>query len=283
MSGDESNKHWLRLPDGRRIRYAAFGETGPVLVLLHGLSDSGRSFDTILPALRRHVRIIVPDQRGHGESDPASDYAVEAFAADAASLITATGGAPVHLLGHSLGAIVAQRVAARHPEQVVSLTLIGGARTAAGHPGLLDLADALAGFGAEIPRDFIEAFQRGTLFRAIADERFALFVSESLKLRPETWRAAVDGLLADTDPPPSLRADLPVLALFGDRDAVFGKAEQARLGREIPQARLVTYRDVGHAPHWEVPDDVVRDLVAFLRQVTSSETASQEEDEHAKG
>jgi non-heme chloroperoxidase len=58
---------------------------------------------------------------------------------------------------------------------------------------------------------------------------------------------------------------VPALLIWGDRDAIFPRSEQEALVSALPVASLRVYRDTGHAPHWERPGEVVRDLENFLR------------------
>ena len=98
--------HDIRLPSGRRHHYVSVGASGPRVVLLHGFTDSWRSFELLFPALGAKFQLFALDQRGHGGSATADSYAIPDFAADAIAFIESLGGAPVHLVGHSLGTIV---------------------------------------------------------------------------------------------------------------------------------------------------------------------------------
>ncbi len=88
----------LRLPNGLQLEFAEQGAPADTTVLLlHGSTDSWRSFEALLPLLPAHWHVIAPSQRGHGRSDKtASDYGTRAFAADAAALAYVfTGYRPV--------------------------------------------------------------------------------------------------------------------------------------------------------------------------------------------
>jgi pimeloyl-ACP methyl ester carboxylesterase len=82
--------HEVRLPNGLKVHYARQGpETGPAVIMLHGYSDSWFSFSRVLPLLPGEVRVIVPDQRGHGKTDsPQSGYAIDELAGDVVQLMT---------------------------------------------------------------------------------------------------------------------------------------------------------------------------------------------------
>ncbi|MGW1025930.1 alpha/beta fold hydrolase [Streptomyces sp. NPDC002577] len=107
--------------DGRRLSYLDFGGTGRPLVALHGHLSESATFAHLAQALKPEWRLIAPDQRGHGESDRASDYSREGYLADLEALLDQLELDRVVLLGHSLGAINAYQFAARHPERVSAL------------------------------------------------------------------------------------------------------------------------------------------------------------------
>lgn len=113
--------------DGRLLSYLDFGGTGRPIVALHGHLSEGASFAHLAQALGPDWRLTAPDQRGHGESDRAADYSREGYLTDIEALLDHLGLDRVVLLGHSLGAINAYQLAARHPERVTALVNVEGA------------------------------------------------------------------------------------------------------------------------------------------------------------
>lgn len=273
LSEQATQSRHVTLNDGRRHHYVEVDGEGPTLVFLHGYTDSWRSFAPLLPALAGSARLLLLDQRGHGLSERAERYAIADFAADVIAFIEALADGPVHLAGHSLGSIVAHRVAVLRPDLVESLVLIGPARTAAGDPGLAEFAAELAALGDDIPPAFVTAFQRGTTHREIDEADLAAFVSESLRLHPETWRGALAGLLDDPDAPETI-VPHPALVLWGERDAVFEREAQDDLTRYLERPTTIDYPEVGHAPHWEIPDRVAADIHDFIRAQASLSDAA---------
>jgi pimeloyl-ACP methyl ester carboxylesterase len=115
------------LPSGVRLHYHEQGPAGgPVVLLLHGFTDSSHSFSRVMPLLPATLRVIAPDQRGHGRSDrPAAGYAVDDFARDALQLMDALNVKSATVVGHSMGSFVARRLAELAPSRVKSLALVG--------------------------------------------------------------------------------------------------------------------------------------------------------------
>jgi non-heme chloroperoxidase len=252
----------IRLPNGRLHHYVSVGSGGPRIVLLHGFTDSWRSFELLFAPLSEKFQMFALDQRGHGGSQEADAYAIADFAADAIAFIQSLGKEPVHLVGHSLGTIVAQRVAERRPDRLASLILISAATSTGGHAGLREMQGELAGFADGVPRDYATGFQASTAHQPLAPEQLDIFVDETMKLSLATWRATVEGLLDDTAL--STPIEIPTLSIWGVHDAIFDAKAQEALARKIPGLVASPYQDVGHAPHWEAPARVAKDIENFI-------------------
>jgi non-heme chloroperoxidase len=254
--------HDIRLAGGRAHHYVGVGSRGPRVVLLHGFTDSWRSFELLFEALGAKFQLFALDQRAHGDSEAAHSYTIPDFTADAIAFIEHLGGAPLHLVGHSLGTIVAQRVAEQRPALLASLTLISAATSTRGHAGLQEMRGDLAAFADHVPRDYATGFQASTVHQPLAPAQLAVFVDESTKLPLAAWRGTVDGLLADAASPTPI--EIPTLSVWGVCDGVFDAQAQQALALKIPNLVAVHYEDVGHAPHWEAPARVAKDIENFI-------------------
>jgi pimeloyl-ACP methyl ester carboxylesterase len=123
-------------------------------VLIPGFTGSKEDFVAVLaPLAMDGWRVVTYDQRGQYQTPRTSQpYTLASFAADAAALIRATGIGPVHLLGHSFGGLVAQRLAVDEPDLATTLTLLcsgPGGMPGEDHPPLLLIAEALAVYPIE--------------------------------------------------------------------------------------------------------------------------------------
>ncbi len=123
----------LTLPSGLRLPCVVQGDpNGVPVLLLHGVTDSWRSFTPLLPLLPPSIRAVAVTQRGHRDADqPRDGYGLAALAVDALGVLDALGLESAVLVGHSMGAAVAQRAAAARPERVRGLLLMGGFRSMA--------------------------------------------------------------------------------------------------------------------------------------------------------
>ena len=119
-------EHWADVGD-LRMRYLDWGGDGPPVVALHGLASSSHWYDIVIPLLRGHYRIIVPDQRGHGQTTQATTgYDWSTLSGDVARLMDHVGMDKAAVLGHSWGGNVATNMAALYPDRVNRVVMIDG-------------------------------------------------------------------------------------------------------------------------------------------------------------
>lgn len=254
---------FVHLSSGLRYRYKERAGHGPPILFLHGYVDSSRSFDALISNLTHQGPLFSLDFRGHGDSDPASTYAIADLTTDAIEFLARVVARPAHVVGHSMGSIVAQRVASLRPDLVSKLVLIGAARTAAKHPGLSELLAEIAQFGDGVPREFVEAFQRSTVYAPVPEGVILRYIDESLKVGPGAWRGALHGLINEPDDA-AQPVEVPTLILWGENDGLFGAEAQEDLANALPEHLRIGYPDAGHAPHWEFPIRVATDIDGFL-------------------
>lgn len=189
------------------------------------------------------------------------------FARDVIALLDHLGiDQPVVLVGHSLGTLIAQRIAADYPSRVAGLVLIGAAHDASANPALKELREAVTSF--EVPPDqaFIREFQASTLAVPVPDDFFNAVVAESAQLPPHVWQQTLVDLLDGSENANLSAIKVPTLLIWGQQDGVFSRHDQQALIEGIDGAQLVSYENSGHAPHWEYPERVAADLVTFLKR-----------------
>jgi pimeloyl-ACP methyl ester carboxylesterase len=255
-----------RLENGPLIRYAEQGDpAGEPLILLHGYTDSWYSFSRLLPLLEPGgYHVFAVDQRGHGCSErPRGGFTVDDLAADVDAFMEAVGVRRATLVGHSMGSLVARRVAVRYPHRVARLILLGAVLTLG--EGAEELRAAVGALEDPVPADFVREFQESTIHLPVPVSFLEGVIAESLRLPARIWKAVLDGLVASDDRADLGRIAAPTLLLWGERDAYFPRADQDALVAAIPNARLHVYGETGHSPQWERPGQVARDLSTFIR------------------
>jgi pimeloyl-ACP methyl ester carboxylesterase len=175
------------------------------------------------------------------------------------------GPGPAAVIGHSMGSLVARKLALTRPELVDRLVLVG-APFRADTPASRGLEAEVARFGGEVPHGFAREFQAACVHdrESVPDWFFAACVAASAGVAPRVWRAALAGMLADDSTARLGEVRCPALVIAGREDAFFGPAEQAELARALPRGRLLLYDGVGHSPHWEAPSRFAADVIDFL-------------------
>jgi pimeloyl-ACP methyl ester carboxylesterase len=131
------------------------------------------------------------------------------------------------------------------------------------NPVTRELKSAMRDLADPIPVQFARDFQASTAYRPLPPEFFERIIEESLKLPPRLWRLAMDKLVEYDDTKQLARIEVPTHLLWGDKDAVFSRAEQDSFTTALPAARFTVYEETGHCPNWERPERVAADIEAF--------------------
>ena len=258
-----------------QLAWRSHGRGQPVLVIM-GFLGTGHAWFRLLPYIAAMRRAIVFDNRGTGDSErPPGLWSMGDLAGDALAVLDATGVESAHVVGASMGGMIAQHLALEHPGRVRSLTLActhAGRRE--GRPGWLPwrLVAAIAlrpalgstrAFGLLAPLLYSDR----TLERA----RDRLEEDLELRVRDATPLLTAAGQLAAIARHDA-RARLgelrvPALVLHGEEDRLIPPAAAHELARRIPHARLELIRDCGHVLTAEAEPEAARAILAFLDEV----------------
>jgi len=236
--------------------------SGPPLLLIHGLGYGRWGWEPVVAPLARSFDVLLFDNRGIGESDaPPGPYTAAQMASDAVQVLDEAGVERAHVLGTSLGGMVAQELALAHPARVDKLVLActtpGGARA---HPTPEQTMRLLEN-GATL-RDFVEnALEpdpRAALVERILEHRLATAQP------PEAWMAqAAAGAGFDAyERAGSIAA--PALVLHGEGDVVVDPRNAALLAGLLPHASLELFPGTGHLFFWQQPERFVGLVEDFL-------------------
>ncbi len=266
QSAWNSTKQSIRLPNGIRMSYVELGDpAGPPLLLLHGWTDTSRSWSLLVPQLLGH-RLLIVDQRGHGGSDkPQCCYSLSSFADDARLFLDAKRIARAAVAGHSLGSMVAQHLAAEHPDRVSKLVLIGSTALAPANRGDY-LWTSVESLGGSIDRNSKFLREWDPANNAIPlDPAFAAAAMDEIVATPlHVWRGVIRELAGV--PVGRLDADIraPTLILSGGKDLLFPPEHHQALVRAIPHSQALVYPELGHNLPWEKPREIASAMNAFL-------------------
>jgi pimeloyl-ACP methyl ester carboxylesterase len=267
--------------NGVKLNYDLLGDSGDPLVFVHGYTGDITDWRHQLPVFAQSHRILIVDNRGHGQSEAPPDrsqYTVDHLAADVEALVDEIGFDRYHLLGHSMGGAVVQEIALRSPERLLSLTL----------------HDTSDGFGSTFSNPNLVAWTR---FR--------------FKVAEEQGMEALSQLQSPFPPPPHMPAErleetkvrlskmsvdafigawhglsnwagthdrahnisAPTLVIYGDLDAEFLIKASKRLAKNIPDAQLAVIPETGHSPQYERPSLFNEALSGFLASISAGAPA----------
>ena len=261
-----NNDDWSRdkqmhvLADGRRLAFIDTGGKRPVLVLLHGFTDSSRSFVPMMPFLDQ-FRLVALDLPGHGASDALGPQTIAPMIDDVVDLIKSMGLGRFGLVGHSMGSSVATGVAARLGPAVTALILLAGAR----RPRLDNNAiiDPIRAFIDPInPEDpFFNDWLHTTL--PVDMDFLKLVRKEAAAVGASVWNELL-GDFPNIDL--AVWADAvtaPVLSIGGSEDRLFSAMDRAELELVFGRCDTKILAGLGHSPHWESPETVARLISGF--------------------
>jgi pimeloyl-ACP methyl ester carboxylesterase len=255
----------IALPTGVELEYVDRGpRAGTPIVFLHGFSDSWRSFEGVLAHLPTSVRAIAPSLRGHGRSSKPRKYQMTFFAADVRALLDALEIPKAVIVGHSMGAVIAQRFAIDYPDRTDRLVLMGSFGSMRESASVRTLYEDLQPLTDPVDVAFIRAFQDGTVNRPAAIGFIDMAVRESQLLPVGVWQAIGREFLRVDYTAELRRVQVDTLIVRGERDNFVPAEETASLRAAIPHARFIAYAGAGHGFHWEDPARFAADLLAFL-------------------
>jgi 3-oxoadipate enol-lactonase len=250
------------------LHYTLRGCSPPAVVLLHGLGSSSADWPEQHAVLETRYRVVAVDLPGHGRSSLPEGLTVESMARDVAGLLARLGEGPAHVLGLSLGACVALRLALTAPARVRSLTLVNPfARVQPAGPGdAARLALRLILLGTA-PMSAVAAHVARRLFPW--PEQRALYegaVASLARTSRRTYFAAMRALARFDARGQVAAIRHPTLIVAGDRDTSVPLAAKLALADAIPRARMLVVPGSGHATPHDRPDIFNRALLEFLAE-----------------
>ena len=260
--------------DGARFAWRERGD-GQLVVLLHGLGGSCISWEPQLAGLGERRRVAAWDLPGYGASAPLPDQpcTFRALAAAAADWIVELGAEQAHVIGISMGGMIAQYLAAWHPERVRSLTLLSTSPCFGmdGSTPATWLAARLAPLDEGLePSEFAERVLRGIGGAQITPEAFEGQRAAMARITATALRRSIECLVSHDS-----RRLLPsishwALVLVGEFDSETPPEYSHYLAEHMPRARLVIVPHAGHLLNVEAPEQVNRLIADHLTFVEAT-------------
>jgi pimeloyl-ACP methyl ester carboxylesterase len=265
------------------IAFDSVGEGSPPLVLVHGFTGARSDFESVREPLAQGRRVISFDNRGHGDTTNPTDsstYNFDQLVADLAGFLDEVTDSPVHLLGHSMGGMIAMRFALEHPDKLASLVLMD---TSAASPDMpIEFTDEIAEmiFGP-VREGGLDAFRKWSssresperdLFIATKgkdwldrneDERYAVLdPNVVLVMGPQVFghKSVLDRLSSLT---------MPTTIIVGSNDVAFVEPSKA-MSEVINDSELVIIEGAYHSPQHTHLDEWVAVVEAHLSRTGRS-------------
>ncbi len=259
--------------NGREVRWSDGGRAhvgdDPGVVLIHGSGMNRTAWQLQTRWLAHHgFRVAALDLPGHGGSDGPPLTTIEEMADWVVETTDSLGISPAHIVGHSMGTFVAIEAAARHPERVLSIVLLGTAAAMPVHPELLSSSFDDVHHAAEL----MTAWGIGSRARI------------GHHASPGTWLIGGSVALLDSCPPGTLGADMaacnsygraveaagevtcPVSVILGREDKMTPVRASADLVEAFTDPHTAVMDGVGHMIMSEAPDRIRREIAAALRR-----------------
>jgi len=256
--------------NGVNLYYEVHGRGEPLL-LIAGLASDSQSWLPVVEELSQHYRVILPDNRGAGRTEPQDvEISIKAIADDCMALLNHLGFSSANILGHSMGGFVALDCAIRYPERVSKL--------------ILESTSAFCSpRNTALFSDWYSYLQNGmaldlwfrNIFYWIFSESFftdAAVLHNAVKLAveypyPQTVNAFGNQVKAIEDfncLEEINRISSPVLVVLGREDMLFPPEENKRLLKTIPGGSIAIIEGAAHSIHMEKPDEFLRIVRNFL-------------------
>jgi len=249
------------------LYYETTGQGQPIL-FIHGLGSSTRDWEPQVTFFSQQYRTVTCDVRGHGKSGkPPGPYSIPQFAADTAGLIQALGIAPTHVVGISLGGMIALQLAVLEgaPDLVRSLVIVNAAPE----------------FVVRTFQDRLQVWQRQLIVRLLGMRKMAevlskrlfptpeqadlrrVFVERWVENDPRAYREAMHAIVGWSVADRLNTVSCPTLVIAADHDYTPVAVKEAYVA-QMPRAELVVIEDSRHATPVEWPDRFNEAVAAFL-------------------
>ena len=268
--------------NGLNFHYLEWGDPGkPDILMLHGVSQQGHSWDFVSLALSDRYHIMALDQRGHGDSDwaPDGDYSIEAQQTDIDAVVDALRLDRFTLMGHSMGGRNSYVWASRHPKVLDALVIVD-----TGPQGQRAGRDRIQRF-QQLPDEldsFEEFADRVQEYTGRQRDQVVGALKYSIRERPDgKWSWKYDKILRT----PGARApgwdsgrlwecvqkiDCPTLVVRGERSDIFAEETMNRMRDEIPDCAIATIPRAGHLVQVDNPADFLVEAEKLLARVYNS-------------
>lgn len=250
--------------------YEITGSKGVPVVLLHGF---GLNRSIWLPFATKYLgdqRVILPDLRGHGETDATAGlYRMSMMAEDVVNLLEFLGVRKAIICGHSMGGYVSLAFAEHYPHRIAGLGLIttrAASDTAENQRGRYEMVEAVRNNGSA-------ALAENLASRLTADANLASEIRTILlQASPDGFTGALLGMASRSDRSSLLPGiSVPSLVVAGEKDEIIAIDEAKVMADALPDGLFLSLPNAGHMPMLETPEELAGGLVKLIKRVEAVE------------
>ena len=244
---------------------------GQAVVCIHGLGGSSNNWTPVLSAFEG-MKVVRPELPGSARSAlPSQPLSIDLYVDSLADVLSELGISKAHVVAHSMGTIVAQHLAIKHPELVQSLALFGPllAPPDQGRPGIQARAALSREKGIAGVQEIADAIVKGATSAETKAERpvtVALVRESVMRQSPEGYAQSCEAL-AGAQAAPVEKISVPTLLVTGDEDGVGQPAAVKAMGERIAGSKVTVLSGCGHWTTFEKPGECAAELKAFYKSV----------------
>ncbi len=258
--------------DGVNLYYETHGDGFPLLMIL-GLSENVYWWDSpMINDLSKYFKTVIFDNRGVGRSDNLDgDVSIEMMCADALGLMDALNINQAHILGHSMGGMIAQELALKFPGRIKKLVLCS--TSCGGSKAVLPLIETQRLLGKlsikEHTRDLTEEAMLHIFTKEFMDENPEFMEKKIddiliIPIKPTTFKAQMTAWMRYNSCRKLKEINIPTLIIHGKQDILVPYRNGEILAEKIPKAEIVYFDSNAHLIHTEEPDKFIKVLLKFL-------------------
>ena len=254
---------------GLDVRYELIGDqTSPVVVLSHSLGTSLEIWDNQISALTESFQVLRYDTRGHGgTSAPEGSYSMDMLVEDAVSLLDVLGLEKVHWVGLSMGGMIGQGIAIKHPNRLLSLSLCNTVASVTERAQETWRIHSLPKHSVSLANlvDYAMYLLFSPEFKASHPKEYQAVRQQYLRTSAHGYTACALAVV-ESDFTQNLSTILaPTLIISGDRDIATPKEEAEFMHSLIPNSNLEVIADAAHLSNVEQPEVFNEVLLSFLQ------------------
>lgn len=251
-----------KLAKGLNLFYRKSGSGDRTLLLIHGNNASSLWWEKVMALLPAGITAYAPDLRQCGDSDhPGGEWSMADLGDDIYQFTQAVGITKATVVGHSLGGAIAQQLTVDHPELVERVVLVNSAEPA----GLVTPPDRYAQLAFAITQPQILKMALGAMMPSAPKDEFYERVLEESAAKSATALIPNGHALDKMNLVKEVAGiKVPVLILYGQKDALITPEMMERAHQQIPGSVLEMWPEVGHSAIVEDPERFTRRLLAFM-------------------